>query len=92
MDDIRKGLCPLCRHNEILVEATKPLGHRVTRSPQAGAPFLAPTQTSMPYGIVESYICLKCGLIQRFLKDPELMPRDDSMHVLRGPEPQGPYR
>jgi hypothetical protein len=88
MDDIRKGLCPLCRHNEI-----------VETSPKAAA--LPIVVASIPrvvrpelIGLVRMYVCRSYGNSQFFTTDPASIPITDEhdTRLITGPAPEGPYR
>lgn len=91
MEDIRKGVCPLCRHNEVLERRSTPEGFRETYAAQEPA-YLPPAKTTVAYGAVHRYICLGCGFSQEFAQSPKLLPMTKDDRVIKGSEPVGPYR
>ena len=95
MEDIRKGTCPLCKHNEVLETAPveegsagnlEPLAAHIT---QKSSIFIAGTSRS---GIFTAYVCRACGYSQWFAQNPAAIPVGEGTRVLKGPEPEGPYR
>ena len=102
MEDIRKGVCPLCRHNEILLtrptELTGELNHPV---PLTAARLVVPRKgflgitTYDPHeaGTLSAFICRRCGCTQFFTVRPDEIPTDGAtIQMIKGPEPAGPYR
>jgi hypothetical protein len=96
MEDIRKGVCPLCRHNEIVETAPHP---DVTES--GGQRPLAVTYEQRsgiddwrrPIGRQMTYFCRRCGYTQWFVQSPETVPiREGQSRVIKGPGADGPYR
>jgi hypothetical protein len=81
MDDIRKGVCPLCRHNEVIESAIGQLGSE-------------PLSVSGHYGPLMLFTCRRCGFAQMFAKDPEKVPIEEyrQTRLIAGPAPEGPYR
>jgi predicted nucleic-acid-binding Zn-ribbon protein len=79
MEDIRKGTCPLCNHNEI-VEA--PI------QTQTGVAGLIKAPGFMIYA------CRRCGYFQPFFKAAADVMIEDKFgtRLIKGPEPEGPYR
>jgi hypothetical protein len=44
-------------------------------------------------GLVEAYVCRRCGFTELYTRGPERIPIDGTrVRELVGPEPQGPYR
>jgi hypothetical protein len=105
MEDIREGVCPLCRHNEIL--SAVPQGPPVplfialgydndsVRLEDIGR---SAQQQSTPTGVLMVFTCRRCGFSQLFATLPEEIPLRDggpSAHgamLIKGREPAGPYR
>jgi len=95
MEDIRKGVCPLCGHREIL-EAP---GVRVEegRTHPLALSYLVRNRDStgprtIEFGSLKSYSCTGCGYTQWFVADPKRPIGAPGTRVLKGPEPAGPYR
>ena len=75
MEDIRQGLCPICRHNRV-IEA---------RPSVKGDQGLAPVAAAFPqgtgvfdglkeHGVLFAYICQRCGFTQWFAANPGEIP------------------
>jgi C4-type Zn-finger protein len=72
MEDIRKGTCPMCRHNEIVE---------------------MPHATSTFNSVILMYVCRRCGHYQTAVARPDEIPVDKyGTRLIKGPEPEGPYR
>lgn len=94
MRDIREGVCPLCSHNEILqaaaadfVEYNVKLPMSMTTEQRDG--------NRVPVGILNIWMCRKCGFSQWFAFDPDKVPigTEYSTRLVKGSEPEGgPYR
>jgi rubrerythrin len=96
MEDIRKGVCPMCQHNEII------------QAWPAGQPYLKGEHPlsaahgkmnrwngAVPlFGAMTAYICRRCGHTQWATASPEIIPIGDEFQtrLLKGPEPEGPFR
>lgn len=102
MDDIRKGICPLCGHNEILeavpfefddtaIPNQLALAHEPRPSWLAKNAF-APGD-SYSYGMLRLYACRSCGFTQWFTDNPASVPVGPKYRtrILRGPD-SPPYR
>jgi hypothetical protein len=50
--------------------------------------------SSKTQGELEAFVCMKCGLVEWWVKDPEsLRPHEDYLTILEGEsDPNGPYR
>lgn len=50
--------------------------------------------SSKTQGELEAFVCMKCGLVEWWVKDPEsLRPHEDYLTILDGePDANGPYR
>jgi hypothetical protein len=100
MNDMRKGTCPLCNHNEIL--EAKPAdvvgGHQVRNTkkvpPGAQGWVLMGSNSNDHYGPLTVYVCRSCGFAQWFAGDPGEIPASDyfQTRVIKGPETEGPFR
>jgi hypothetical protein len=92
MNDIRKGSCPLCGHNEI-VEAF-PISFTTTVAYLTAGHVPPQVATERPIGVLKIYICRKCGNAALFADAPaniQIGPQY-STRLISGPEPEGPYR
>jgi hypothetical protein len=102
MEDIRNGVCPLCRHNEIIEGVPLELAGNAGSIPLAVARtpvrFLGldigpdnPRGRKGPLGV---YTCRQCGFTQWFAYDPSTIPigSEHGTRLITGPEPEGPYR
>jgi hypothetical protein len=86
MEDVRAGVCPACRYNEI-VEA--PLKLRVGGS--WVEQFLVPLHE---HGPLMLYACRRCGHVEprvANVADVPIGPQYDT-RLIKGSDPQGPYR
>lgn len=100
MEDMRKGTCPICSHNEIL--EAKPVdvvgGHLVQDPKAAGTGtrgwVITGTSPNDHYGPLSVYVCRRCGFAQWFAGDPQTIPVGDyfQTRVIKGPEADGPFR
>lgn len=99
MDDMRKGICALCQHNEIIEaqalefsgEFSRPYLKAITYSKM---PTLNRPQVDMPHGPLYTYTCKQCGYTQWFARDPETIPVDPDhrTRIIEGAPKNGPYR
>jgi hypothetical protein len=80
MDDIRKGVCPLCKHNEIVVAP-------ILQAQIGIAGLLKPPGFTI-------CACRRCGYFQPFFTTVADVLIDDKFgtKLIKGPEPEGPYR
>jgi hypothetical protein len=79
----RKGVCPLCRHNEVISSpsfAERAISHDA--------------QAARVYGMLTLFTCRRCGFSQWFANRPDEVPIDQKrgIELISGPEPEGPYR
>jgi hypothetical protein len=98
MEDIRKGTCPLCRHNEI-VEAgpTDLYGELPWQKPMVvtrGVGKHGKPIDQDGHGRLALFVCRQCGFSQWFTADPQTIPIKGEYltRIIKGPEPEGPYR
>ena len=100
MDDIRKGICPLCQHNEIVEavpyefdETTIPNQLALAHEPRTGWLNKNAFSPSDAYGMLRVYACRSCGFAQWFADDPKRVPIGEQYRtrILRGPDTT-PYR
>ncbi len=97
MEDIRKGVCPLCWHNQVIQGWPLDFASGM-QNPLALAhvqSFVTGPRQDKPLGPLLTYTCRRCGYTQWFVKDPETVPIDEKAHtrLIEGrPEPGGPYR
>jgi hypothetical protein len=108
MEDIRKGACPLCKHNEIVeaealefgdfnVASPKGVAYAVTRPQEMlGMTVAKGGAPSLPdvFGALVSYTCRRCGYTQWFAKDPAQIPihPGNRTRLIKGQSSDGPYR
>ncbi len=97
MEDIRKGTCPLCKHNEIVETAPKDQMGRegaLPLSAHSGVDKSRWLPRFVQRGELHTYICRRCGYVQWFASDPDSIPigAEHDTRVIKGPEPAGPYR
>ena len=97
MEDMRKGTCPVCNHNEIL--EAKPVdvvgGHiKETKSAGTRGWVITGDSTNDYYGPLSVFVCRGCGFTQMFAGDPQSIPASDyfQTRVIKGPESEGPFR
>jgi hypothetical protein len=97
MEDIRKGVCPLCRHNEVLRSTLC----AITADGEQAAIAVAREEVSREQGIVmrargriASNMCRRCGFTQLFTSHPDEVPVGSAFgtSLVKGPDPDGPYR
>src|SRR5690349_24504492 len=51
------------------------------------------TSDEAAVGLVEAYVCRRCGFTELYTRGPErILPDGEQVRELVGPEPQGPYR
>lgn len=93
MDDIRRGLCPLCRHNEIIESIAADFGEQNTEKAQAvtyDPRWLLPGRNpEYPHGQLKLYVCRRCGFVQWFADDPDSIPIDEEhkTRLIKGRDP-----
>lgn len=98
MRDIRKGNCPLCEHNEIVVSEAGEFGHNDWEKPMCvtyDARWVASGRNPRyGHGPLSMYMCRQCGFVQWFARDPQTVPVDDEhkTKLIEGTAPAGPYR
>jgi hypothetical protein len=101
MEDIRKGVCPLCRHNEVIEGPVRDLSPttRLAIPVAAYAAGFTYTKGRGPdamtvHGPLTHYACRRCGYMQTFASDAASIPIDDAhaTRLLKGPSSAGPYR
>jgi hypothetical protein len=93
MEDIRKGSCPLCAHNEIVEGPIRDISPLllVAEWPKSGyrqevaAAYAAFTYTAsagtedmLAHGRLKRYACRRCGYTQSFCDAPQSIPIDDA--------------
>jgi hypothetical protein len=102
MDDIRKGVCPLCKHNEIVVATPReptPLAMTFARQAQFDAWRERPVETERPalhkpLGMLSIHACGRCGYAQLFVENISEVSigKVYNTRVIKGPAHEGPYR
>ncbi|WP_394840814.1 hypothetical protein LZC95_27530 [Pendulispora brunnea] len=104
MHDIREGTCPLCHHNEIV----RAMPRAIDDSDDAGSYMLTVTHARtaqlsgmvfslrppVAFGIIEAYVCRRCGFVQTFAREPEKIPIGEKFEttLVRGPQNRDAYR
>lgn len=105
MEDIRKGRCPLCQHDEVVEAAVldlSPMTSAFNGSIQGQGAFPAgitysageSRQALVVHGGLLRYACRRCGYTQTFADSPMTIPIGPQYRtrLIKGPEPSGPYR
>ncbi len=92
MRDMRKGVCALCEHTEIVVAAAK----------ETAGPVFVPLAVASrqgwlgrePVGAFTTYTCRSCGYTQWFASKPSEIPIDEDKWgtVLHRAKPPAGYR
>jgi hypothetical protein len=98
MLDMRKGVCPLCEHDEII--AARPAefgdgGHEVPAAVTYDPRMLFPGRNpNTPYGKLVMYVCRGCGFTQTFAQEPETIPISDEhkTRLVKKKKPEKGYR
>jgi predicted nucleic-acid-binding Zn-ribbon protein len=79
MDNIRQGVCPVCRHNEIIQAELLVDGERnehqvaLARGTE-GTSVFARMQN---FGVMHAFTCRHCGYTQLFAESPATVPIGD---------------
>ena len=96
MKDMRKGICELCSHNEVVM--SWPLDFTYGASVPLAAShepnhFVGP-RGNKPLGVLCLCTCRKCGFSQWFVEHPEELKIGESYRtsLIVGSESGGPYR
>jgi len=98
MNDMRKGTCPLCEHNEI-IEATPADFADQDREVRAAITFdprwvLSGRNPNSPHGLLKTYVCRDCGYVQWFADQPAEIPVDAEhrTRLIQGAKTKSPFR
>lgn len=98
MKDLRKGVCPLCDHTEVLEAIPADFGNKdhertaaVTYEPRW---VLGGRNPNYPHGMLRVYVCRGCGYVQWFAENADAIPVGDRYltRVINGPGTSDPYR
>src|SRR5689334_22365834 len=103
MDDIRRGRCPLCGHQQIIEAPAMDLNSELVwgNAMKGQAIFrgsvtftLGPAGRVRGHGSITHYVCRGCGYLQSFAESPQSIPIDEAhkTRLLDGGAPEGPYR
>ncbi len=106
MEDIRKGVCPVCSHNEIVEAVPEPdrvdgFSARPLAITYAGRSWKLPSilrvfglgHWGTPVGQLMTYFCRRCGFTQWYANAPETVPLDaPGMRLIKGAEVGSAYR
>ena len=96
MVDIRRGACPLCSHNRIIQAAPVDFSGALAVTPAVTheTSRWAGVRADRPIGLLNIFVCQRCGFTQWFAYTPEAIPIGDEYgtRLIVGPEPSGPYR
>jgi ribosomal protein S27AE len=94
--------CPKCGNNELLVvsrvdQVVDQYGRvepwRIARVPESMEGFPLPGGEPVTAGVIEAYICRRCGYTELYTRDPDSIPVDGKVvREVAGPEKKGPYR
>jgi hypothetical protein len=85
MLDMRKGVCAVCNHSEVIdapahdyLDDDNPIQLAVTHAPDS-LDFLQPrSPVERPYGVLRMCVCRSCGFVQWFASRPERIPVDEA--------------
>lgn len=82
MDDIRKGLCPVCGHNEVIEAIMRDLGdesaeYKAVTYEAVNFGELVPVYQRVAHGLLRLYVCRRCGYSQYYADSPETIPIGD---------------
>jgi hypothetical protein len=94
MEDIRLGVCPLCKHNKVIRSWPQDQLDALTHQPMAVAREAKLFFGATNHGVLYLYTCQRCGFSQWFAFEPEKIPIDEKSgtSLVTGPEQAGPYR
>jgi hypothetical protein len=99
MEDIRKGVCPLCKHNKIIRQVEPDDPEETSHGACSLAPFCVAHEHKrfggmIGYGTFNAHVCQRCGYAQWFAENPSDVPIGEKhfTDLVTGPEPEGPYR
>jgi hypothetical protein len=95
MEDIRKGVCPLCQHNEIVESVPKVVAGATNLRTY---PLVAQADQGFwnvsSHGALALYACRRCGYAQLFARAPGEIPigEEYETRLVKGSETGSPYR
>jgi hypothetical protein len=101
MEDMRKGECPLCKHDEVIEAIAMDLAPVETAWPPGTGAFAAAVthtfregNTFASHGIIRRYVRRRCGYMQSFADSPADIPIDAAhrTRLIGNRRPSGPYR
>lgn len=99
MLDMRKGICAVCSHTEIIdapaldwVDEDNATPVAVTHAPDS-LNFLQPTSAlAKPYGVLRMLVCRSCGFVQWFASRPHRIPVSEvhGTKLIKGGDAEAP--
>jgi len=85
MLDMRKGVCALCNHSEVIdapaleyLDEDNATRLAVTHSPDPMDFLESRGQIARPRGLLRMLVCRACGFVQWFASAPERIPIDEA--------------
>ena len=102
MLDIRKGVCPLCRHNKIITGPAPDRSGEYHDPRQASAAVSHRNQEflwwgmkdEVSVGLLQIFVCRDCGFTQHFTEEPASIPigEEHLTRIIEGPKSKAPFR
>ena len=101
MEDMRKGVCSLCEHTEVIEAIAMDLAPVETAWPPGTGAFAAAVthtfrdgNTFASHGVIRRYVCRRCGFMQSFADSPADIPIDEAhrTRLIKSARASGPYR
>jgi hypothetical protein len=95
MLDMRKGVCALCHHDQVIdapaleYSDESPIRLAVTHAPDSLEFFDTKQSIDRPLGLLRILVCRACGYVQWFASRPEKIPVDEA-HGTRLVKPAEP--
>jgi hypothetical protein len=91
---MRQGICALCSHNEVIQAAAVDFIGQGGQRPVSVTTQATWSGSHPPLGILNMWVCRRCGFTQWFAFEPEKVPLGEeySTRLIRGTEQAGPYR
>jgi len=90
MEDIRKGVCPLCGHDRVI---DCKLNDGFSLPPAIVRPRTMSLDQE-PRGVLHLWACRRCGFSQLFASEPDKVPIGEKhgTTLVQGTKTAGPYR
>ena len=77
--DMRKGLCPVCQHNQVIEAVVRDLledsaEYKAVTYEAVNFGNIVPVYERVPHGVLRMYVCRQCGYTQWFADEPQNIP------------------